>query len=304
MENKQILTECIEGIDQFRKALNERLADAYPLLQIRANTALETLANGFRFAAGDAIVPGVTEGDKFKIEPLTHVLDQPILDAMKQPQVEDANVGDADKAALKAEVEQAFQVFLSMDAKDILANMEALTIMGVAKKAGLAEFDQDPTPDFIAQIKNEIEKGIEAASATAAGVSVEEKLAIEKQEVVEKVIELFNAEAEAKKWPVTPDKYPLIFDYLGAQTLDELKFQMETPEVLVQKLVKVADIMPEIETNVTNIETNVTENVANGTNEAANNTPAAAPGAEETKAEPAPAPAKAETTKKQSGSGK
>lgn len=303
MDNKKLLTECIEGIDQFRRALNERLADAYPLLQIRANTALETLANGFRFAAGDAIVPGVTEGDKFKIEPLTHVLDQPILDAKKQANVEDANVRDADKAALKAEVEQAYQVFLSMEAKDILANMEAITIMGVAKKAGLAEFDQDPTPDFIAQIKDAIEKGIEAGNATATGVSVEEKLAIEKQEVIEKVMELFNAEAEAKAWPVTPDKYPLIFDYLGAQTLDELKFQLETPDVLVQKLVKVADLMPEIETNVTNIETNVTENATSGTNEAANNTLAAAPAAEEKKAETAPAAGKAETNKKP-GSGK
>lgn len=299
MDNKPLLMECIAAVGDFRKALCERLATAYPLLEIRAKNALETLENGFRVAAGEPIqFTNAGLPDQFKIEPLTHVLDTAILDARKNAQsVSEAEPEDADISQLKAEVEKAFQVFLTMDDKAIMANIEPLTIMGVAKKAGLAEFDKDITPEFIKEIKAGIEKQIEASQSVQSGVSVEEKLAIEKQEIIEKVIELFNEHAEANKLPVTPDMYPLLFDFMGSQSLDELKFQSETPDVLVAKLVNVCGLeIPQPDANVTESGNNVTESATKVTPEAEKSTPAAS-------AEPAPATEKAANNKKAGGTG-
>jgi hypothetical protein len=151
---KENIKKAIGIIRDTQEEIHELLAGS-PDLQVRANNALERLANGFAHLAGELMRMSDTVKATGQREPLTHIAGVKIKQPKSKP-VKDATPSKEEQEEFDGFIDDAYEEFRNADAKIILANNNDLVIRAVAKRAGINPANVDIA--FVEKIKAAILK--------------------------------------------------------------------------------------------------------------------------------------------------
>ena len=153
MDNKELLQQTIEDLQETRDTISERHKDN-PTLTLRIGSVFNQLINSLGVHVGAVVSPTVVSG-AWKPEPLNKVLGKDISTTPKRD-LKPIEVDDV--AAFKEKMQTIYDNFLNRENADLKDALEEVEMRGVAKMAGVDTWEtQKVDGNFINKIKKAIE---------------------------------------------------------------------------------------------------------------------------------------------------
>jgi hypothetical protein len=153
MLNQSLVEETIQDIQECKdKILQRHEGDA--TFTLRVDTVFSQLINSLAYTTG-SIVPGTRPG-KFVPQPLQSVAGSKIHKSVPFQKLEPINVDKAN--AIKEQIQLIHDSFMDRESGELLENLKDWQIKGVAKVAGLKDYDTTEIDGgFIKEIKDKIQ---------------------------------------------------------------------------------------------------------------------------------------------------
>ncbi|WP_428067383.1 hypothetical protein [Chryseobacterium gambrini] len=162
MLDQTLVEETIQDIKYCKEKILER-HEGDTTFTLRVDTVFNQLINSLAYTTGN-VVPEQRTG-KFQPKPLQNVLGTKIhRNSESTPKLEPLDVDKAN--AVKEQIQLIYDSFPNREDAELLENLKDWQIKGVAKVAGLQDYDTTEIDgDFIRQIKDKIQANKDEAAA-------------------------------------------------------------------------------------------------------------------------------------------
>lgn len=151
MEDKELIIQTVQDLEDCKNKILERHSNNISIC-LRFGNVFDQLVNSLNLTTGSL----KETNSNYTPEPITKFFGEQIKDKRRKPlKLQSIEVDEVE--VFRAKVEMIYESFLTRENTDLIESLEPIEIRGVAKLAGVADFDSlkiDAT--FIETIKKAI----------------------------------------------------------------------------------------------------------------------------------------------------